>query len=178
MSRPNDQWLSSYYKLRMYHKNALDERSKLLLCNAWNDLNQHEMKLVMRHEGVAKIFKEHMGSGLVLTPDSEKFHAYLADLEWVYIIERIGIPGICGFMAVTGDRQILSLFITDFYRKNGLGRYLIFNHIEIFGGSVSLQCFKFNQNALKFYSNLGFLSSYTAKEEDNSDLYHTLVLTV
>lgn len=178
MTLINNQWLGSQYNLRMYHKDALDDRSKILLCNAWNDLNHFEIRLVMRYEGIAKIFKEHIGEGLVFSPDSEKFHAYLAELEWVYIIERIGIPGTCGFMTVTKDRQILSLFIDGFYRNKGLGRYLINKHMEIFGGSVSLQCFKHNDDAKRFYEKQGFKITHEANHRDNSQLYHTMVLTV
>jgi len=174
----NNQWLGSYYKVRMFHKDALCERTKQSLCNAWNDLTKHEMRLVLRHEAIAKVFAQHVGEHTSFGRDSEKFHAYLADVEWVYIIERIGVPGVGAFMAVTKDQQILSLFVAPPYRGKKLGTYLINNHLEIFGKPVSLQCFKFNELALKFYSFIGFKASYVASRENNGDLYDTLVRTV
>lgn len=172
----NNLWIDSSFKLRMFHKDALSDRTKQLLCNAWNDLTRYEMRLVMRHESIAKVFAQHVGDHKPFGLGSEKFHAYLADIEWVYIIERVGsLPGVCAFMAVTKDQQVLSLFVDPGYRGRSFGAYLIRNHLEIFGKSISLQCFKFNEVAISFYNKLGFKSSYRACRDDNNDLYDTLV---
>lgn len=172
----NNHWIASYHKVRMFHISAIDEDMLKKLNHTWNELISYEMGLVREDPELSKVVAQHTG---VINYDvtSDKFIAYLKDLEWVYIIERIGSPGAAAFMAVTGDKQIASLFVRRNYRGAGLGTYLIFNHLEVFGGSVSLQCFKLNHGALRFYQARGFKFGYECKKEIPTDLYHTLVLS-
>lgn len=177
----NKHTLNSGYRVRMFHVNALNDSTKEQLCRMWNELCKEEIKMVLQNETTAIILRDHVKEDMLFSVDSDKFNAYLAELEWIYILGTEALHPVLtdiGFMTVTKDRQILSLWVNRFLRGLGLAKYLVSNHLEIFNTDVSLQCFKNNQHALEFYKSLGFTPSYTPNPEAAGDLYYTLVKKV
>ena len=70
--------------------------------------------------------------------------------EQIFVAEEDGKA--VGFISVwVPDKFIHNLFVSQMFRKQGIGRALIERAMEEFGTPLSLKCMKENESALKFY---------------------------
>jgi len=155
-------YLNSHYRVRMYHRNALDESTIENIRGLWDVLAKEELAMVTQDKTIKVMFQEQIAKSKKPGFMDEKFQEYLKLVDWFYVLEHNYLPH--GFMAVAGE-QLLSLWISTQHRGQGKASYMLDNHREIFNKPLELQCYRDNHYAMKFYQARGF------KEIDATGIY-------
>lgn len=150
----NKRYLNSHYRVRMYHRDALDEKTLKNIRGMWDLLAKEELAMVTQDKTVALMFQDQITKSKVPGFLDEKFSEYLKLVDWFYILEHNYLAH--GFMAVAED-QLLSLWVSTQHRGQGKASYMVENHREIFNKPMELQCYRDNHYAMKFYQARGFV---------------------
>lgn len=155
----NEGTLKPGYRCRMYSTNTVNPTVVHHVRDMWERLTEYELSLLLAKETVAGLFDKQIQESKQAGYMDQKFEEYYCDVDYIYIIESnvpfLPAPKPIAFMAVKGN-IILSLFVDPKERSRNFGKYLIYNHLEIYNQPMVVQCYRDNLRALEFYKGLEF----------------------
>ena len=96
----------------------------------------------------------------------------LAQAElYVYAADAPDQEAICGFIGMSGD-HIEGIFVKETEQSRGIGKALI-DHVKSIKGRLTLNVYRKNRRALKFYEKEGFIiqGESTEPETGEKDLF-------
>lgn len=148
--------ISSDFTVKMYSHNARIKKIVDIIDGLWKEFVQYERQMLLDSENIEQYFTEEEIDKLK-NSNGEFSEGTLADyitmMDWFYIVWCKNKP--IGYMATVGT-TIYSLYIKEEYRENKLGKFLVFNHHEIFNTDLTLSCYLANESALNAYLRMGF----------------------
>lgn len=149
----NKGYLNSHWRLRMYHRDALEPSDLKHIKWMWNKLAKEELEMTVGDKLIEAVCKEVTEKTKDPAFLKDKFDEYFKLVEFFFVLEHDYRP--MGFMAVKGE-MVLSLWVIPVHRGFGKGRFLIANHREIFNKPLEVQCYRNNAKGIRFYESAGF----------------------
>lgn len=163
-SKPNFNCQSYLYDPLTIKPEALESIKQM-----WLSLMAYELGLLLEKSTVAGLFDDAIKRSQDPALMQKKFEAHCKEAGVFYVVNDGTTP--VAYMAAKGG-AILSLFITEAYRKQGVAAVLVLWHLENVKEDLTVQCYRNNEVALEFYQKLGF------EIVENQGIYYKLRYSV